>query len=81
MSKNQPIQISTFLSHEVIERKIFLAHERKVMIDSDLAELYQVSTKVLIQSVKRNLKRFPPDFMWQLTKKETERLRSQFGVG
>jgi len=48
------------------------------MLDKDLAELYGVSTKVLIQAVKRNLQRFPDDFMFQLTKREFSHLRSQF---
>ncbi len=78
MPKNKAIEISTFVSHEVIERKILLIHGRKVMVDSDLAELYRVSTKVMLQSIKRNPRRFPSDFMWQLTKKEAKRLRSQF---
>ena len=50
----------------------------KVMLDSDLAELYGVTTKVLNQAVKRNIRRFPNDFMFQLTKDEAMRLRSQF---
>ncbi len=49
----------------------------RVMLDADLAELYGVETKVLLQSVKRNLERFPPDFMFQLTKQEFNDLRSQ----
>jgi hypothetical protein len=48
------------------------------MLDFDLAGLYEVETKVLNQSVKRNIKRFPPDFMFQLTKDELESLKSQF---
>ena len=48
--------------------RIFLIRGKKVMIDKDLAELYRVKNKVLNQSVKRNLKRFPLDFMFQLTK-------------
>jgi ORF6N domain len=51
------------------------------MVDSDLAELYQVDTRVLIQAVKRNLKRFPADFMFQLSKIETAAMRSQFVIG
>ena len=47
------------------------------MLDSDLAELYGVETKVLVQAVKRNIMRFPEDFMFQLTKEEFESLRSQ----
>ncbi len=53
---------------EVIERKIYLICGHKVMIDNDLAELYCASIKVLNQAVKRNLSRFPEDFMFQLSK-------------
>ena len=62
---------------EMIERKIYLIRGQKVMLDSDLAELYGVSTKVLIQAVKRNIKRFPSDFMFQLKNQEVINLRSQ----
>ena len=61
----------------VIESKIYLIRGRKVMLDSDLAELYQVPTKVLNHAVRRNLDRFPPDFMFQLNEEELENLRSQ----
>jgi len=63
---------------EVIERKIFMIRGHKVMLDRDLAELYGVETKVLIQAVKRNIKRFPGDFMFLLTRQEVMNLRSQF---
>ena len=63
---------------EVIERRILLIRGHKVMLDSHLAELYQVPTKRLNEAVKRNLKRFPADFMFQLTREEAEALRSQF---
>ena len=66
------------LPAEVLEKKIFLIRGQKVMIDADLAELYGIETKVLIQKVKRNIKRFPDDFMFQLTKEEFESLRSHF---
>jgi len=62
---------------EIIERKIYLIRGEKVMLDSDLAELYGVMVKVLNQAVKRNIGRFPEDFMFQLTKEEDESLRSQ----
>jgi phage regulator Rha-like protein len=62
---------------EVIERRIYLIRGQRVMLDSDLAELYGVATKVLLQSVKRNISRFPEDFMFQLTKEEYDILRSQ----
>ena len=64
----------------VIEKRIFVIRERQVMLDEDLADLYGVETKRLIQQVKRNLKRFPGDFMFQLTKAETEVLRSQIAT-
>jgi len=60
-----------------IEKLIFLIRGQKVMLDGDLAELYQVSTKVLNQAVKRNEDRFPADFMFQLTHEEFTALRSQ----
>ena len=66
------------LPAEVIEKKILFVRGQKVMLDSDLAVLYGVETKVLIQAVKRNINRFPDDFMFQLTKEEFESLRSQF---
>jgi hypothetical protein len=59
---------------EAVERKIYLIRGRKVMLDRDLAELYKVSTKVLNQAVKRNTKRFPPDFMFRLTDEEKNEL-------
>ena len=63
---------------EQIEHAIFLVRGQKVMLDSNLAELYGVATKVLIQAVKRNEDRFPEDFMFQLTEQELNILRSQF---
>jgi len=63
---------------ERIERKIHMIRGQKVMLDKDLSELYQVPTKVLNQAVKRNLERFPKDFMFQLNWAEAEHLRSQF---
>ena len=63
---------------QVIQQKIFEIRDQKVMLDFDLGELYVVETKVLNQAVKRNSDRFPTDFMFQLTKKEFENLKSQF---
>ena len=63
---------------ERIERAILLIRGQKVMLDSDLAELYGVSTKAFNQAVKRNASRFPDDFMFQLTTEEAAALRSQF---
>jgi len=65
---------------ERIENKIYLIREQKVMLDRDLAELYGVKTFVLNQAVRRNLERFPRDFMFQLTREELKRLRSQFVI-
>jgi hypothetical protein len=62
---------------ETIERKIYLVHGQKVMLDSDLAELYGVPTKALVQAVKRNQKRFPKDFMFQMENQDVINLRSQ----
>lgn len=62
----------------VIEQKIFLIRGKKVMLDKDLALIYGVATKVFNQAVKRNAKRFPDDFMFQLNKKEMQNLKSQF---
>ena len=60
-----------------IERSIFLIRGHKILLDSDLADLYGVKTKYLIQAVKRNIERFPPDFMFQLTNDEFDAMRSQ----
>jgi len=62
---------------EAIEKKILLIRGQKVMLDSDLADLYDVQTKALVQAVKRNIGRFPTDFMFQLTAEEAAILRSQ----
>jgi hypothetical protein len=65
---------------EQIERKIRLVRGQKVMLDSDLAELYGVSTKRLNEQVRRNVERFPADFMFRLSLKEFDSLRSQFAT-
>ncbi|HHT9108278.1 MAG TPA: ORF6N domain-containing protein [Candidatus Wunengus sp. YC63] len=65
------------MSQESIENKIFSIRSKRVMLDRDLANLYQVETKVLNQAVKRNIQRFPDDFMFQLTREEFNSLRSQ----
>ena len=62
---------------EIINQKIYSVRGVKVMLDKDLAELYNVETKVLKQAVRRNFKKFPPDFLFELTKEEYESLRSQ----
>ena len=68
--------IKVFTDGEIVER-IFVIRGQKVMMDKDLAEMYGVEVKVLNQSVKRNLSRFPADFMFQLTQLEWDNLKSQ----
>ena len=68
------------LPDEVITSKIYLIRNTKVMLDKDLAELYGVLTGILNKAAKRNSKRFPDDFMFQLTKDEFEILKFQFGI-
>jgi len=65
---------------ERIEQSILLVRHQKVILDADLAVLYGVETKQLIRAVKRNLPRFPDDFMFQLNEEEFESLRFQFGT-
>jgi hypothetical protein len=64
---------------EIIMDKIYLIRGLKVMLDNDLASLYGVETRILKQAVRRNLKRFPEDFMFELTMEENNSLRSQTG--
>ena len=63
---------------EMIDRRIFLIRGHKVMLSPHLAELYQAEPRVLVQAVKRNIERFPQDFMFQLTRAEFDNLKSQF---
>jgi len=65
---------------ERIERSILLIRGQKVMLSADLAELYQVEPRVLVQAVKRNIARFPGDFMFQLTEEEFSNLKSQIVI-
>jgi hypothetical protein len=62
---------------EVVQNKIFEIRGRKVMLDFDLAEMYKVETRRLNEAVRRNAKRFPPDFMFQITNVEFTNLMSQ----
>jgi phage regulator Rha-like protein len=75
MSKNESL-----IPIERIEQKIYVIRGERVMLDSDLAQIYNVDTKMLNRAVKRNLDRFPEDFMFQLTAKEDESLRFQIGT-
>jgi hypothetical protein len=68
------------VTDEKVLNKIYLIRGQKVMLDKDLAELYRVETKRLNEQVRRNIGRFPKDFMFQLTKKEWESLRSQIAT-
>jgi hypothetical protein len=68
------------IARETIEQKIFLIRGQKVMLDKDLAELYGIETRVVKQAVKRNIKRFPVDFMFEPTEEELEILRSQIVI-
>ncbi len=63
---------------QVIQTKIYEVREQKVMLDYDIAELYEVETRILNQAVKRNIDLFPQDFMFQITLKEWENMSSQF---
>jgi hypothetical protein len=71
---------AAILPASVISHRIYFLRKTRVMLDSDLAQLYGVTTSNLNQAVRRNYNRFPKDFMFQLTKKEAETLRSQFAI-
>jgi len=71
---------SLLVPEAVIMSKIYLIRDQKVMLDADLAELYEVETRRLNEQVKRNIERFPDDFMFQLTKEEFEHLKSQIAT-
>ena len=68
------------ISLSQVEQSIFIVRKQKVMLDQDLAKIYGVETKTLNRAMKRNLERFPSDFMFQLTVGEVEILRYQFGT-
>lgn len=71
-------QQQNLIPQEAIQNKIIVLRSKKVMLDRDLAMLYEVEIRALNQAVKRNIQRFPTDFMFQLTKQEADFLRSQF---
>lgn len=73
-------QLVSVIPSERIQGMILLVRGEKVMLDSDLADLYQVDTRTLIQAVKRNISRFPSDFMFQLSNQEVTSLRSQIVI-
>ena len=68
------------MQQQKIETKIFEVRGKKIILDFDLAKLYETETKRLKEAVRRNIQRFPDDFMFELTKKEFESLRTQFAT-
>lgn len=68
------------ITDDIISSKIYVIRNQKVMMDRDLAELYQVETKQLKRQVRRNIERFPEDFMFELNKEEFQNWRGQFGT-
>lgn len=72
--------MSKAVSLEVIATKILLIRGKRVMLDRDLSKLYEVDTNQLTRQVRRNIERFPEDFMFQLTKEELQNLMCQFGI-
>jgi len=80
MKQNKKSVTTDLIPIETIKNKILLIRGQKVMLDRDLAKLYGVSTKRLNEQVKRNIKRFPEDFMFQLRKDEFENWKSQIAI-
>ncbi len=76
--RSKRISAEPLIPQESVENKIIFLRGKKVMLDRDLAKLYTVKTKVLNQAVRRNIERFPKDFMFQLTKQEMGNRKSQF---
>ena len=77
MDKNKQLSV---IPDEAVIRKIYFIRNENVMLDSDLAELYGIETRRLNEQVKRNIQRFPEDFMFQLTETEFENLKSQIAT-
>src|SRR5437870_2360322 len=77
---SHPPKMSQLLPPELIERRIYLVRGHKVMLSPDLAALYQVEPRALVQAVKRNADRFPVDFMFQLNETEFRNLKSQIVI-
>jgi len=77
MAAKKKKQASSIIPMEHISQSILLIRDQKVLLDTDLAKLYEVETRVLVQAVKRNMERFPENFMFQLTKQEFDNLKSQ----
>jgi phage regulator Rha-like protein len=75
-----PLNNQDLIVQERITKSIYIIRNHKVMMDSELADMYGVETRVLNQAVKRNIERFPADFMFQVTQEEWENLISQFEI-
>ena len=73
-------ELQALVAEQKILNRIYVIRDQKIMLDEDLAEMYKVETKQLKRQVKRNIDRFPKDFMFELTKKEFENLRYQIGT-
>jgi hypothetical protein len=80
MEPSKKVPTKLLVPQEVIESKILLVRGKKVMLDRDLAKLYRVPTGRLNEQVKRNIERFPEDFMFQLTREEFENWKSQIAI-
>lgn len=80
LARTKKKTVNSLVPTERIERSILLIRSQRVMLDSDSAAMYGTETKALVRAVKRNLSRFPEDFMFQLTKDESGALRYQFGT-
>ena len=78
-AQDELVDVREYLDNPQL-RRIFLVRGRKVMLSPDLAELYHVEPRALVQAVKRNSSRFPADFMFQLTQEEYANLKSQFVI-
>ncbi|MDX6445996.1 MAG: hypothetical protein QOH71_3070 [Blastocatellia bacterium] len=79
-SSREPSPNKLLFPVSIIEQRIYLIRDKKVMLSNDLAALYQVEVRTLVQSVKRNKERFPADFMFQLNSKEFQNLKSQIVI-
>ena len=80
MNNNNMDKNKIKIPDNIVLSKIYFIREQKVMLDRDLAELYGVETRILNQAVKRNIKRFPEDFMFQMTIEEMEHWKSQIVI-
>jgi hypothetical protein len=80
LKKDNLVPVSSLVPVERVESRILFIRGEKVMLDADLAGLYGVETRALVQAVKRNIERFPADFMFQLTDEEAAALRRHYGT-